>query len=331
LDPKSSGFVAFVVTLALSPLVLVLLRRLQLLDTPNPRSLHEKVTPRGGGLSVAAGALTGMALTPGGGGKGAVIIGAAAFGALGMADDVFQIPALPRLMVQALLGGTLFPLLLQDVDGPASRRVVLGIVAALWVVSYVNAFNFMDGINGISAVQAILAGGYWYAVGIAQSSPTFAAGALMIAAASAAFVPFNFPRARMFLGDVGSYFIGAWMAVVAVIGLRTGLAMEAVVAPVALYLTDTLSTIVRRVLRGERWYEAHRDHVYQHLVAIGWSHTRTTLFVGGLIAVCCGLGAMTLQDPGVRLAADAALLAVLAGYLLAPTLLRRKNGPPPSP
>src|SRR2546428_12499807 len=87
------------------------------------------------------------------------------------------------------------------------------------------------------------------------------------------FLPFNFPRARMFLGDVGSYFFGAWLAVLAVVGLRQGLTIEAAFAPLAVYVADTGSTLARRLPRHQARYRPHRDHTHHAPTARGVSPT----------------------------------------------------------
>jgi UDP-N-acetylmuramyl pentapeptide phosphotransferase/UDP-N-acetylglucosamine-1-phosphate transferase len=138
------------------------------------------------------------------------------------------------------------------------------------------------------------------------------------------FLPFNFPKAQVFLGDVGSYFIGAWLAALVILGLRAGIPPEAVLAPVALYLADTAVTIVRRARGAETWYLPRRSHAYQRLTQLGWSHTRTTGLVAAAMVSCSALGAVSLIDSiAARLVADLALAAVLVAYLASPTLLGR--------
>src|SRR5207244_9022591 len=102
------------------------------------------------------------------------------------------------------------PWLLTGMTSSLLWRLVFGLGVLIWVVAYTNAFNFMDGINGISAAQVIVAGGYFGIVGTQRHVPLLAAGGFVAAGAAAAFLPFNFPKATVFLGDVGSYFLGAW-------------------------------------------------------------------------------------------------------------------------
>ena len=99
-----------------------------------------------------------------------------------------------------------------------------------------------------------------------------------------------------FLGDSGSYFLGGWLAVLVVVGLRADLPAEAVVAPLVIYLADTGTTLIRRIRQGERWWEPHRSHAYQRLVIAGWSHRRTTVLVTVAGLACAALGGVATTD-----------------------------------
>jgi UDP-N-acetylmuramyl pentapeptide phosphotransferase/UDP-N-acetylglucosamine-1-phosphate transferase len=260
--------------------------------------------------------LTGSALI-------AVLVGGALFAVIGLVEDLRGVPALPRLAVQLVAAMAVLPWLLADLDGPPAWQVVFGAGVVLWLVSYVNAFNFMDGINGISVAQVVVAGIAWWAIGHWQDAEGLAGAALVVALAAIGFLPFNFPRARMFLGDVGSYFFGAWLAVLAVVGLRAGIAFEAMFAPLALYLADTGATLVRRARRRETWHEAHCDHAYQRLHhGLGWSHARTTAVVAAFMIACSALGAVSATSSvPARVVADLVIAALVAGYLASPQLL----------
>lgn len=319
----TTGLLAFGPALASAPAVLWVLHRLEVLDHPNERSSHAVPTPRGGGLALAVGVMSALTLGPPLGGplKGGMLVATAGFGVLGLAEDLRGVPVLPRLALQGLVAAAALPWLLDDLTGPPAWRLVFCAACLVWLVAYVNGFNFMDGINGIAAAQAVVAGGAWWAIGQAQDVSPLARGGAVAVGAALAFVPFNYPRARMFLGDAGSYLLGAWLAVLAVVGLRAGLPPEAVLAPVAVYLADTGSTLVRRIVAGEVWYRPHRTHVYQRLVEAGWSHTRTTAVVTGTMAACSALGAVSLSGSlALRITAGAALASVLAAYIAAPTV-----------
>jgi UDP-N-acetylmuramyl pentapeptide phosphotransferase/UDP-N-acetylglucosamine-1-phosphate transferase len=319
--------VALPLGLVLCPVVMVVLRRLRALDQPGDRSSHRHPTIRGGGVAPAVAAIAVVVYSNDltGGPLVALLVAAVAFGLLGLIEDLRGVPALTRLGGQLAIAGCVLPWLLVDLSGSLVWQLVFGAGVVLWLTSYVNAFNFMDGINGISVAQVVVAGTTWWAVGEWQGVDGVAAAGLIGALAALGFLPFNFPRARLFLGDVGSYFFGAWLAVLAVVGLRAGIAFEAMFAPLALYLADTGATLVRRMRRRETWHEPHRDHAYQHLHHdLGWSHVRTTGVVGVVMAACSVLGAVSETGSlGLRVAADVLLASLVTGYLLLPAMLGR--------
>ncbi len=324
----TSALLAFALSLIVCPAVILALGRLELVDRPNARSSHDVPVPRGAGLAVAVAVLAAASFSPSlSAWRTPLILASAAFGVLGLVEDLRGVSWIGRLLAQGLIAAAVVPLLIRDLSGPDPWRLVFTCGVVLWLVSYVNAFNFMDGINGISVMQVVVAGGSWWAIGNAKGVPGLAYGAAIVLGATVAFAPFNVLRARAFLGDVGSYFLGAWLAVLVVIGLRAGLPPEAVVAPVGVALADTLGTLVSRVRRGEPWHESHREHVYQRLVGAGWSHTATTLFVGGVLLVSSALGAtaMTSRTFPARLATDLAIATLLLGYMVSPDLAARRG------
>jgi len=131
-------------------------------------------------------------------------------------------------------------------------------------------------------------------------------------------------RARVFLGDVGSYALGAALALLAAWAVIRGIPPEAALGPLALYLADTAWTLQRRIRAGENWLEAHRTHTYQRLCDVGWSHQRVTLGTGAATAVLSLLGAVSLTPHlGLRVAADLTAVGLLAAYLRSPALLAR--------
>ncbi len=320
--------IALAVTCATAPVVLAMLRRGQVLDHPSERSSHSTPVPRGGGVAPALGALVALTAAPSlqATQRWTLALTAAAFGLVGLLEDVFGISALLRLGVQFAAAGFAGVVLLDDVTGSTLWRLVFGAAVVFWLVAFVNAYNFMDGINGISVAQAVGAGATWLLVGTHADSPALTVGGAIVAAAALGFAPYNVPRARMFLGDVGSYFIGAWLAAVAVLGLRDGVPFEAVLAPLALYVADTGATLLRRALRGERWYLPHRDHAYQRLADAGWSHVQRSAFVAVCIVACGALGAVSLGDLlPARVGADMAIVGVIGGYLCSPRWLARRR------
>jgi UDP-N-acetylmuramyl pentapeptide phosphotransferase/UDP-N-acetylglucosamine-1-phosphate transferase len=323
----AAAVLAAAVVTAAEPAAIPLLRRLAAIDTPNTRSSHTVPTPRGGGAPVVIGLVLAALLIPA---PTALLFAAAAaaFAAIGLADDLAGLPARRRLAMQAAAGLAVGWALARAAGLPetGAAAVLTGAIAAgvaAWLVAFVNAFNFMDGVNGISGAHALAGGACYACLGLTHADALLAAGGAAVAAGAAAFLPWNAVRARVFLGDVGSYGLGAALAVLAACAvLVAGLPPEAALGPLALYLADTAWTLQRRVRAGEPWLHAHRTHAYQRLTDAGWSHQRVAVVTGAVTAALGLLGAVSLtRDPLARAAADLAALALLAAYLRAPAWL----------
>ena len=310
-------WVALVVALVLTAALVPLLGRIGLHDVPNARSSHAATTPRGGGLAalagIAAGTLSGSA-----GLTAWLVVGAAlALGAIGLVDDVRSLPSSVRLLAQLVVGGAVgVGLALAGASGRADLLVVA--VTTLAVAAYVNAFNFMDGVNGISALNTLVAGGWFAWLGHDRDLPTVALLGTVAAGASLGFLPWN-ASGRIFLGDVGSYGLGTLVAATAVLAWEAGTPALLVLAPGLVYLADTGWALVTRARRGHRLTEAHRDHVYQRVLRAGWGHLASAAWTAGLGAAVCLAVAMTVETSRA-LAAVAAGLLVL-GYLSTPRAL----------
>lgn len=259
-------------------LVLLLAGRMGLVQAPNFRSSHGKPTPHGGGLGIVlGGGAAGVWLAWVQGGMLWLISGLAFLLAmLGLWDDIRHLPARTRLAVQVLLCA----LLLQAL-GDFTPLALAGLLlfAGVW---WVNLFNFMDGIDGLAATQAV----FMLAVGAALAAWFFpaATGAagwlwmLAVAAATLGFMVFNWPPARIFMGDVGSTYLAFMIFALALLSVREGwLTYPAWLVLGAGFVADASLTLLRRMLAGERWFEAHRSHAYQRLSRRWSSHRRVTL------------------------------------------------------
>ncbi|MCW2897145.1 MAG: glycosyl transferase family 4 [Actinomycetia bacterium] len=314
-----------VIVLVAEPLTIALLRRLAVLDMPGGRSSHSVPTPRGGGAPIAVGLVVAALIAPGGARAGlAFAVAVGFFGLLGLLDDLRGLPVVLRLGLQLAGASAVAALLVARLSLPAVAVIMAALAGTAWVVGFVNAFNFMDGVNGISGAHALI-GGVAYAclAGWRRDGFGVAAG-LSLAVGACAFLPWNAVRARVFLGDVGSYSIGAALAVLAVRLVSLGVPVEAVAGPVALYLADVAWTLQRRIRCGERWLEAHRTHVYQRWCDEGWSHQEVTVLTSALTVLLCLLGvAGVLGDMADRVVADLAGLGALAIYLASPGLFMR--------
>jgi UDP-N-acetylmuramyl pentapeptide phosphotransferase/UDP-N-acetylglucosamine-1-phosphate transferase len=312
---------AFVV--AAEPLTIPLLQRAAAIDVPSLRSSHTVPTPRGGGAPIAVGlVLAGLLIH----GATALTFAAAVaiFGAIGFADDLRGLPVRRRLLLQSAGSAVVASLLVARLGLPPAAKLAAAAVLAVWVIGFVNAFNFMDGVNGISAAHAVIGGAAYACLGAWDQDAFLVAVGAAVAVGALAFLPWNAVRARVFLGDVGSYGLGAALAVLAACAVLRGIPVEAVAGPVALYLSDTAWTLQRRIRAGESWLEPHRTHTYQRLCDAGWSHQRVTLATGAVTSLLSLLGTASLiGHPVLRVAADAAGICLLGVYLRSPGLLAR--------
>ena len=197
---------------------------------------------------------------------------ALAFGAVALVgawDDHASLPASWRLLVHVLAGCAVAASLAAPVAHPWVFAAVVVLVTVL-----VNVWNFMDGIDGIAASQAVLV-----AAAIAWLDTPYRAAGIVVAVAGLSFLPFNFPRARVFLGDVGSGALGlviAWLYGGAAVGMEWEPRVLLLALPLSAFLVDASLTLVRRMLRRERWWEPHSQHLYQGL-ARRFGHVPVTL------------------------------------------------------
>ncbi len=296
--------------------------RRALLDVPNARSSHRVPTPRGGGVGIVAGFAAGFALWMAMGGvispRGlGWLVGAFLVAAISFVDDLRSLSAPARLATHLLAALLLTVVGVQEQGLPLLLALVL---AFLWVALVTNIYNFMDGIDGLAAGQAVVAGLAYAAAGMLIRNPLVAASGALLAAASAGFLIFNLPPARLFMGDVSSTFLGFNFAALALLGnLGVGggkLPVEFGVVVLAPFLFDGVVTLGRRVARGERWYEAHRSHYYQRLVQAGLSHGQVSAAyaVLALIAAAVAVAGLILDQsmrPALAMLAFAPMLVVV--------------------
>ena len=261
---------------------------LRIMDQPNERSLHTVPVPRTGGLAIWLGALAGIsvALVSLGTRVEFAWIGAGAMvvGAVSLMDDRFRLPAGLRLIahivaaVLLLAGGLgLRSLWFPDIEFDLHTQSGL-LLSLLFVVWMTNLYNFMDGMDGFAAGMALIGFGTFALFGAIASEPLYLALNLAAAAAAAGFLVFNFPPARIFMGDTGSSTLGLlaaasilWADRDRIFPLWMGLL---VFAP---FIVDATVTLVRRILRRDRIWTAHKTHYYQRLVDLGLGHKRTTV------------------------------------------------------
>ncbi len=254
-----------------------------LLDVPNERSSHSVPTVRGGGfsiviLTVAAGIFVYQAGWIDTRFFMAILAGGLIVAVAGGIDDHFGIGSGKKAILHILaavwalvcLGGvTSFDLFVFKLQWP----VVTNFLAILVIVWLTNLYNFMDGTDGLAAVQCICSGMLGAILFMLAGQQGLGALCLALSAASAGFLVWNWAPAQIFMGDVGSCFIGFMFGVMAVSGEQAG-AMPAYLwaAIIGLFFWDSTLTLARRLLAGEPWYLAHKSHAYQRLVQYGFGH-----------------------------------------------------------
>ena len=296
-----------------------LFARMGVVDASNARSSHSGAALRGLGVSCLAGWLVAsLWLDPGL--PAAFIVGASVMGLVGLADDLADgVPVAHRLTATVVVGATMsFDLVDRFDSSPA--WIPLG---AVWIAYFTSAFNFMDGIDGISVSTLVPASVGYAWIAHAAGLTTIGEAGVALAATSLPFAALNVLGSRRFLGDAGSYFFGAALAALA---FAVWLATENPVAaagPLLLYVADTLVVLVRRTLGGRPLGEAHREHVYQQLVDAGLAHAPVALGVGAVTGVGVAAARVSIDTSG---AVDAALgglsVAVVIGYLSSPLKVR---------
>ncbi len=303
-----SALFAFLVAILITRWLLNPQHRLHILDHPNTRSLHTVPVPRSGGLAVLAALLASgiMVIWMYGATEvlGWVAGGMLLIAVVSFVDDCRHIPAPLRFAVHilaalALLEGGLGLAWLQlPGQAIALGEAVSTILSLLFVVWMINLYNFMDGMDGFAGGMAVMGFGSFALLGWLAGDGLFLALNLLVCAAAAGFTVFNFPPARIFMGDAGASSLGFLAAAFSLWADREGLfPLWVAMLVFSPFVVDATLTLLRRLWRRERIWEAHRSHYYQRLVQAGWGHRRTVLAEYGLMATASLSAVLALQWP----------------------------------
>lgn len=293
-----------------------------MLDVPGDRSSHTVPTPRGGGAGIVIVVLAGIILCWAldwitAATAVAFLGGGALVAGVGWLDDRRELSSSLRIVVHlaaAIWAVTWIGVPERLAFGPWAVPIPwvgypLAVTGVVWSV---NLYNFMDGIDGLAATEAAFVCAAGGAILLLSGASGLGWLSLVTAAAAGAFLRYNWPPARIFMGDVGSGFLGFFIAVVALagrIGHGVPLALWAIL--VGVFAVDATLTLLRRFFRGETWYGAHRLHAYQRLTQAGWSHRRTTSSVAGVNVGLMGLALWGWHEPETMPFAVATALVVL--------------------
>ena len=311
----SSFFFALLVTCALMPLTIRLLVRYKIQDVPNARSSHQSVTIRGTGIAIALGCFGGLITNWKSSSSVLLLIVVSVwFGLIGLIDDFQSLSAKIRLGAQVI--GSFLPILVLTSFHTLQFSIVVVICGSFGVVAYVNAFNFMDGINFISIFQTVVVAISLVIAGNVLHSPLVTLGAVSVLGAVLGFLPFNGIVVQTFMGDIGSYFLGAWLSVLAILAFQNGSGLVFLVSLGAIYFSDTGTTLARRIIGKEKWMAAHRQHEYQRMIDMGYSHFFVSIYVTFFSVLSCLFGIFSLRASAVgSLLALMSLVPISVVYL----------------
>lgn len=294
---------------------------LQILDSPNERSMHEHLTPRTGGLAILISLMATwflLAMDSRFPQEMLWISGAACLVAgISFLDDLKELSPLLRITVHGLAAALL-------IAGGLSLDGMFGLIITwLAIIWMLNLYNFMDGMDGFAGGMAVFGFAFLGFAGWLSGNEIFAYYAWAVSAASCGFLLLNFPPAKIFMGDVGSATLGVLVAGFSLWGICESLfAWWFPVLVFSPFVVDATVTLIRRALNQERIWEAHRSHYYQRLVQMGWGHKKTVL-AEYVIMLLAGFSALAVQQLGL----PAVTAFMLAGwsciYLMAALLVQR--------
>jgi len=328
-SPITFGLVAFTMAASVAGVRMAIRvsQRVGMMDVPNERSSHSLPVPRMGGVPMVAAA----ALAFG----GWVLLAASdanvqrelpytflfalAMFLLGFYDDLRDLSPLFRFLVQFISALLLLVFLAPLLPEISLWEWVLPkwawvVPVAFWAVWMLNLYNFMDGIDGLAGGEAVVASSFFFLVFSWYGHSGWAVANLVVAAASTGFLVHNWPPAKIFMGDSGSAFLGAFYGMQSVVAaLSTPVPFPVLVLPFANFILDTMFTLFRRLNRREKWYHAHRSHFYQRMTDLGLTHGKvTSIELLVVVASCAAAAACIPAGPAVRIALVISVVAGLA-------------------
>jgi Fuc2NAc and GlcNAc transferase len=275
--------------------------RREIFDIPNERSSHTEPTLRGGGVIIVIICLFAFLILSIFSGQQIIwsyLIGALIVSIVSLFDDVKTISPFWRFLCHSLAAGMViwqvqgFDKLLIPFYGIVQAGFLGNIIAFLWIVWLINAYNFMDGIDGIAASQAVTAGIGWLLIGVLYNFDQIGLYGGVVAFSALGFLIHNWQPAKIFMGDVGSAFLGFTFAVFPLLNRERieNPVLDGYLPWIAGFLVwffvfDAVLTLIKRMLRGEKIWQAHREHIYQRLVIAGISHSTVT----AIYTVCSGI------------------------------------------
>ncbi|MDD4569891.1 MAG: MraY family glycosyltransferase [Tepidanaerobacteraceae bacterium] len=316
------GFlVAMVLAYLVTPLVMKLAWKIGAIDMPGEaRRVHKKPMPRLGGLAIyiafiTAGLLTLPLKLPSVQG---IFFGATVIVVLGILDDIYDLPAKVKLLVQIMAAVILvvFGTKVNLITNPLGGMFILGKLAVpatlFWVVGITNTLNFIDGLDGLAAGIAAIAAFTMMLVNLSLEQTNGALVMALLAGAAIGFLPYNFNPAKIFMGDTGAMFLGFVLAAQAIEGAVKSATAIALIVPIlalGLPIFDTAYAILRRFVNGKPLMQADKGHVHHRLLAIGLSQKQAVIYMYA-ISISLGICSVVLARIGVKEALIALALVI---------------------
>lgn len=328
---------SFVLTFAGIRMFLGWLNKREIFDIPNERSSHQNPTPVGGGIVIAAVSLTlffAYLIYSNETIYWSYFCGSLIIALVSWLDDLRSVPVAIRFLCHSfaaalvLYGFGIGESFHVPFYGDVNLGFVTYVIWFLWIVWLINAYNFMDGIDGIAGTQALLASVSWFIAARYYGNSSIEIFSAVLAASNLAFLIFNWQPAKIFMGDVGSAFLGFTFAVLPLYFVNAeNQSKELSLLPLTgilfvwLFFFDTIRTFFIRLLNGEKFWQAHRRHIYQQFIIKGYSHQSVTIFYGIITLLICALAIMCYVGKFINeialvtaVAALSVLLAVSSFY-----------------
>lgn len=304
------AIIGFILTSAGIKIFLQWLHKREIFDIPNERSSHQNPTPVGGGIVIACVTLVLFFIYMIFNSETIVwsyFAGSLIIAVISWLDDVYSVSAVIRFFCHSLaailiiLGLGVYESFYIPLIGNINLGIFSYVFWFLWIVWLINAYNFMDGIDGIAGIQALTASVFWIFIAAFLGNNLIIAICGIIAASSFAFLIFNWQPAKIFMGDVGSAFLGYTFAVVPLFFLmkkteQINILPVAGILLVWMFVFDSVRTFLLRLLQGEPVWKAHRRHIYQQFVIKGWKHSSVSLIYGILSAIISGIVLFWVND-----------------------------------
>lgn len=325
-DLMIASFIALISTFLLTFLVKKLAIKFHIVDFPNQRKIHKKVTPRIGGLAIFLGAALGLLyLQPEHIHLLEISLGAVVIVITGMLDDKYDIRPVVKLSGQLIATSFLISsgLIIERVTLPFIGMIDLGVfsvlITVLWVVGITNAINLIDGLDGLATGVSTIALLSMFVMAIVDLQIFAAYLSIVIIGANLGFLYHNFYPAKIYMGDTGSNFLGYMIAVISMLGLFKNIALFSFIIPVivlAVPIFDTLFAIIRRASNKQKIMKPDNKHIHYQLLRAGFSHRQAVLIIYAF-SLLFGVLAIVFSEASFMISVIVTLVVLVLIHILA--------------